>query len=111
MENQRETSSISGCFLRTYWMILGNFALFICAAIIANKHVSAYFTLSAVDAVYWAFALTAGLAKFTDVRWFKGQTSMGEPATMKDVVRYEAILAVVAVAVWILAHVIAKAHS
>ena len=110
MDNQPETDSISGCFLRIYWMILGSFALFICAAIIANKHVSAYFTLSAVDAVYWAFALTAGLARLIDVRWFKGQTSMGKPATMKDVVRYEAILTVVAVALWVLAHVIAKAR-
>ena len=111
MDNQPETNSISGCLFRTYWMILGNLALFICAAIIANKHAGTYFMLSATDAVYWAFAISTGLARFVDIRWFKGQTSTGEPATMKHLAGYELILAGVAAGTWVLAHVIAKMHS
>jgi len=66
---------------------------------------------SPADAVFWAFALTTGFARFADARWLRGQTSMGKPATMKDIVRYEAILAGIVIVMWILAHVIANARS
>jgi hypothetical protein len=111
MEEKPETNSISGCFFRIYWMILGNLALFICAAIIANKHAGTYFALSATDVVYWAFAISTGLARVADIRWFKGQNSMGAPATNRDLARYLTILIPVAAGLWVLAHVIAKIHS
>ena len=96
-----EKQPMTGCFLRLFWMALGNFLLFGLAAMISKQK---SWTFSVYDAAFWATVLLLFAARLLDIRRFHGETSAGEPATMAHFKRYVAVLVVVAGAIWGVAH-------
>ena len=93
----------AGCFLRLFWMIIGNVILLSCAYGII-EHRSA--VLSIADAFYWAIVGSLLAARYVDIRRFNGTTAGGDPATMAHWRRYAAVLGVVSMSLWLGAHAI-----
>ncbi|MBM4037959.1 MAG: hypothetical protein FJ290_05545 [Planctomycetes bacterium] len=101
----KPADSVSGCLVRLAWMLFGNVALFVAGTFIA-RHTTGF--LSLADAGFWAVvALMIGVRR-VDIARFKGQTVMGEAATMSHWRRYVAVLLLVALVGWGLAHGIAR---
>ncbi len=97
--------SVSGCLVRLAWMLLGNVALFVAGIFIA-RHTGGFFSLA--DAAFWAVAALMIGVRRVDIERFRGQTVMGGAATMAHWRRYVAVLLLVALAGWGLAHGIAR---
>jgi len=96
-----EATSLSGCLLRAYWIIIGNAALAFSAMAIA-MHRGPF--LSVADAVFWGAVVTLAAARLIDIRKGSGRTASGEPATMANGWRYVLALAAVGIVVWGAAH-------
>lgn len=106
MENDRsedrpaETTSLLGCLIPTFWMLLGNGLLALCAVAIAAGTTP----FSSADIFYWLTVVCLLAARYVDIRYLEGRTAEGTPATMAHWRRYTLILIAVSVAVWIGAH-------
>ncbi len=85
-------------------MMLGNAILLFCAYGII-QHRSSLFSIA--DAFYCGFVGSLVVARYVDIRHFKGLTANGEPASMVHWRRYAAILGVVTTVLWFVAHGIA----
>ncbi len=100
-----QTQTISGKALLTRfaWMLFGNFALLACAAVIARDDLA---PLSILSVVFWA--IVGGLIgiRYIDITRYEGQTSKGEPATLRDWKRYSLGLTTVSLAMWAVALII-----
>ncbi len=106
MENDRseerpaETTSLLGCLIPTFWMLLGNGLLALCALAIAAGTTP----FSAADVLYWLTVVCLLAARYVDIRYLKGRTAEGAPATMAHWRRYAMVLSAVSAVVWIGAH-------
>ena len=103
---EQPQSEPTGCLpvvLRIIWMGLGNLALFISAALVAEGTVPVV-----MDIVFFAVAISLIVVRYVDITKFKGQTSDGEPATIAHWRRYSVVLALLAVGLWVLARVAAS---
>ena len=98
MENpETKPASGGGCLLRLYWMFLGNVVLLFLFAFILKKH----FTFpSLLDAGYWATVISLIAARHFDIRYMKGETAEGKPASPNDFRRYSIMLFIVSVLIW-----------
>lgn len=101
----RDPEVISGTALltRLAWMLFGNLALLACAAVIARDDLA---PLSLLSGLFWA--IVGGLIglRYLDITRYDGQTSKGEPATLKDWKRYSVGLTTISLAVWALAIIV-----
>ncbi len=108
MEEQKyedpEYDPPGGCFLRVFWMMIGNVILLSCAYGIAQHRSS---LLSMADAFYWAIVGSLLAARYVDIRYLCGSTADGDRATMTHWRRYVAILGVVSTGLWLGAHAMA----
>jgi hypothetical protein len=89
-----------GCLLRIYWMILGNVLLVAAAYKIAQTEGE----LTLVDLVYWLFVVSLITARHVDIRFLRGGTSEGQPATMRDWRRYALRVLAISATLWLVAH-------
>ena len=106
MENRDARSGrVSGCLVRLFWMGAGNLILVLAAIGIGQQH--AGFTLTAMDAVFWATALCLLAVRYVDIRYLGGETADSQPATVADWRRYAAMVLGISLALWLGAHVIA----
>ena len=94
----------AGCFLRIFWMIIGNVILLSCAYGIIQHRSS---LLSIADAFYWAIVGSLLAARYVDIRYLYGLTAEGDPASMADWRRYAVFLVLVATGLWLVVHAIA----
>ena len=94
----------AGCFLRIFWMLIGNAILLACAYGIIQHRSS---LLSMADALYWATVGSLFAARYIDIRYLYGLTAEGDPATMAHWGRYATVLGVVSTGLWLGAHAIA----
>jgi uncharacterized membrane protein len=102
-EHPAETSLL-GCLIPTFWMLIGNGILALSALAIAAGE-----TLFGVaDVFYWATVGCLLAARYADIRYFAGKTSEGKSATMAHYRRYSIILCVVSGVVWIVVHLIPR---
>lgn len=92
-----ESESGGNSALRFYWMAVGNLALLTAAGIISKQPV---WTVTAVDAGYVLIVVTLFLARYFDITRYKGETTNGEPASQRHLVRYGLGLAAFAAALW-----------
>ena len=108
MENQKyedhQHDPPAGCFLRLFWMMIGNFILLFCATTIAQNQSS---FLGVADAFYWATVGGILAARYVDIRYLKGLTADGDPASMLHWRRYAVLLGVAATVLWFVVHGIA----
>lgn len=104
LELQRETPQerheATGCLLRVYWMLLGNVLVFLLAYGIAMRGVY----LTRIDLAYWLAAASLPLVKFIDIRFMRGTTADGAPATMSHWRRYTLMVMVITFTLWLAAH-------
>ena len=101
-EDASETTSLLGCLIPAFWMLVGNGLLALCALAIASG--SAAFSVA--DLFYWVTVACLLGARYADIRYFGGRTSEGKPATMAHYWRYCFILCGVSAVVWIVVHLI-----
>ena len=108
MENQKhedhKCDPPAGCFLRLFWMMIGNLLLLLCAYSITQNRSS---FLSLADAFYWAAVGCLLAVRYADIRYFKGLTAEGDPASTAHWRRYAVLLGVVSSGLWLGAHAIA----
>jgi hypothetical protein len=83
-------------------MILGNAALYLSAVFIAKHHGS----FSLADVAFGAVVPTCVGLRYLDIKYLKGQTASGEPATLAHWRRYSLLLGTFALVLWGVAHVI-----
>jgi hypothetical protein len=98
---QTKQNSVSGCLVKSLWMLVGNGALFFLAVLIAQHEP---LKLSFRDAAFWSVVILMVAARFVDIWYLDGVTTEGEPATQSDWRRYVAVLLCGAAAVWLVAH-------
>ena len=101
-EETPANASVLGCLIPTFWMLIGNGILALCALAIAAGEAS----FSVADVFYWITVGCLLAARYADIRYFAGKTSEGKPATIAHFWRYGTILCVVSVVVWIVVHLI-----
>lgn len=94
----------AGCFLRLFWMVLGNLILLACAYGIVQHRST---VLSIADAFYWASVGCLLAVRYVDIRYAQGLTADGDPATMAHWRRYAVLLGGIAAVLWFVVHGIA----
>jgi len=79
MDNQQQSyTSASGCLVRLLWTVIGHAALLITAMFIVEKHVRSF---SIYDCIYLLSIALIILSRFIDIRYLKGKTVYGAPAS------------------------------
>jgi hypothetical protein len=87
----------AGLLFRLFWMVLGNLAAVVLAALIWDADGA---TELALSGAYWVtIALVVG-ARYVDIDRYDGLTAEGEPATLGHWRRHTAILLPLAAAIW-----------
>jgi hypothetical protein len=99
-----EYDSLSGCFLRLFWLMAGNALLALALLQILFSRAPFF---SRVDLFFWSIVGLIIIARFADVTYFHGSNARGEPASVYDSWRYVILLLVVATSAWLLAHLAA----
>lgn len=101
-EDGPANASVLGCLIPTFWMLVGNGLLALCALAIAAGETS----YGVADVLYWITVGCLLATRYADIRYLAGKTSEGKPATMAHYRRYTIILIVVSAVVWIVVHLI-----
>lgn len=89
-------SSGLGFLARLYWMLAGNGALGLMAALIAASSSA----LSWLDLAYWGIVSSLVAVRYADVTALGGSTADGAPASRAHWRRYTAVLSIVAAGIW-----------
>lgn len=89
-----------GFVVRLYWMLVGPVALLFLLFGIVDKRAA---FPSWLDAAYWAVVASLVGARYADIRYLKGGSGDGEPATMADWRKYSVRLLGVGAGVWVVA--------
>jgi hypothetical protein len=87
IQNTDESPGCLGILFRLFWM-LGGVAILILVGI--DIVLKSYRVLSIV--LYWLTVVAIIVARLFDIRFFRGETYDGKPATMKHWVRHAALL-------------------
>jgi hypothetical protein len=77
--------SLTGLFLRAWWMLFGNAALGI---VLALRALGRSEPLSLLDVAFAALVASLVAARLADIRWFGGLTAEGARATLAHFQRY-----------------------
>ncbi|MBM4102972.1 MAG: hypothetical protein FJ263_02830 [Planctomycetes bacterium] len=94
--------SLVGLFARIFWSLIGNIILvFLAVKIFRNQ---ALFSIS--DLLYWVLVSLLALTRYCDIKYLKGITAEGLPATMTHWRKYVKYLVFISTGLWLLAHII-----
>lgn len=100
-----EYDSLSGCFLRLFWLMAGH-------ALLALALLQILFTRAPffawIDAFFWSVVGMMAAARFADIFYFTAARADGRPATPRDGWRYVLLLVVAASIGWLIAHLAAQ---
>jgi len=103
MDNQQQSyQSGSGCLVRSLWTFIGHAVLLILALYIFEKQSRSF---SIFDVLYFLAIGLIILARFIDIRFLKGETVYGKPASTAHLYRHILIIVPVYLLFLILAHV------
>jgi len=89
--------------LRLWWMAFGNAVLFLGAIYVMKRREE---FLCAADAVFAFGVVSLLVARYVDLRFYGGRTSVYEPAPPGLWKRYAAQVMLISAALWIGAHVV-----
>jgi hypothetical protein len=92
--------SFLGLFVRLFWVLYGNIILVFLASRIPQKQTF----LSIYDLLYWVIVVLLAISRYCDIKYFKGITVMGSPATLVHWRRYAKHLLLVSAGLWVLAN-------
>ncbi|MGI5868459.1 MAG: hypothetical protein ACOX9C_03310 [Kiritimatiellia bacterium] len=94
------STSSAGCFVRLYWMFLGNGLLFVLLCLLLHKNPG---IPSWIDVAWFVVAASIVIARYVDIRCLDGQNGDDtKPATLEDWRRYAMIQGSCSVAAWLL---------
>jgi len=62
--------------------------------------------LHAADIIFWITVVALLAARYLDIKFFKGLTAVGLPASMNHWQKYAVVLLICSSAIWIIAHLI-----
>jgi hypothetical protein len=96
-----EQGTTAGVLVRLWWMLFGNFIFALCIVFIVQNRGEFF---HAADPVFGITVASLALARYIDIRFCKGLTATGAPASMKTWVRYAAFLVLGSTVAWALAH-------
>lgn len=97
-QTNNEYSNGAGCFIRFYWMFIGNALLAITFAFLIQKRPQ---LPSLLDAASLLAVISLVLVRYVDMRHFEGGTGEGSPATMSHWRKYSAVLVIGSLAIWL----------
>lgn len=97
--DQRQDSLV-GLFARIFWSLIGNIILLF----LASKIYRAQTLLSIFDLAFWGIVLLIILVRYGDIKYLKGVTSEGLPATLEDWRKYVKYYSFIAAGLWLLIH-------
>lgn len=103
---QETPATLSGLFLRIWWMALGNAALLFLLLMMAQQRQE---LPSLLDAAFVVLVASLIVARLTDIRYFDGATAEGARATMDHFRRYAVRLLAISAAGWGVANAAAAA--
>lgn len=87
-QSTRPQTSVAGCFVRIYWMFLGNAVPLFSAIMLATNQGSRI----ALIVVYWTGIAALLLARFVEFRCSQGVLTDDRPAGTRDLLRYTFIV-------------------
>jgi hypothetical protein len=96
-----EQGTAAGVLARLWWMLIGNFTLALCIVFIVQNR-SGFF--HAADPVFGIAVASLVLVRYIDIRFCKGLTATGAPASMRTWTRYAIFLVLGSAVVWAVAH-------
>jgi hypothetical protein len=99
--DQRQ-DSLLGLFARVFWSLIGNVILLF----LISKIYRAQTLLSIFDLLFWGALLSIILVRYIDIKYLKGVTYEGLPATLEDWRKYVKYFSSISAGLWILIHVI-----
>jgi hypothetical protein len=106
---QPEYTPIGSLIARMYWLVIGHITVLLLGiAIYTNQlHYQLIFNI-----LYVIAAVLCPVARFVDIKYYKGTTTEGEPSTMAHWRRYSIFVAAYAAPLWIAVQVISRlTHS
>ena len=98
-----EYTSGAGCLMRLYWTLAGNAALAITFGILFHRHPK---FPSLTDAVCLLLVMSLICARYIDIRYCKGETGDGKPATMAVWRRYCLLIVLGSACIWLVIRLI-----
>ena len=96
-----DQGTAAGVLVRLWWMLVGNFILALCIVFIVQNRGEFF---HAADPVFGIAVLSLIVARYVDIKFCRGLTATGVPATMRTWVRYAVFLALGSAVVWAAAH-------
>jgi len=102
LENTRGTP-LRVAVARVFWMMFGPVALLFCAVKITSKGGD---WLTPIDFAFFGVLASMLMARLMEFRSGEGRTAEGQPLTASGLRRYFMVTAVVAIAIWLGAHLI-----
>jgi hypothetical protein len=102
---QPSFTPFGGLIMRVYWMIMGHLLVAMLGVAIFMNQIHYRLLL---NLLYLVAAVLCIVARFIDIKYYKGQTSDGEPSTMKHWRRYSIFVAAYAVPLWIAIQIFAR---
>lgn len=97
------TGHTAGTLARLYWMCIGGAALLILFFLIIRQNPP---YLSPANGAYWATVLSLVIVRYVDIRYLRGETAGGTPATLVHWRKYASNLFMASLAAWIIAQLI-----
>jgi uncharacterized membrane protein len=97
-QSHREPAPAFGVLSRLYWMAIGPIAIIMISIAVIMKSFENNIPISLI---YWGLVFSIILIRYFDIRYFKGETADGEPATMKHWKRFCMAYLIVFVALWL----------
>ena len=96
-----DQGTAAGVLVRLWWMLIGNFILALCIVFIVQNRAGFF---HAADPIFGITVLSLVGARYADIKFCKGLTATGAPASMVTWVRYTLLLVISSAVVWALAH-------
>ena len=96
-----DQGTAAGVLARLWWMLIGNFILALCVVFIIQNRGDFF---HAADPVFGITVVSLILARYVDIKFCRGLTATGAPATIRTWVRYTVFLVLGSAVGWALAH-------
>lgn len=93
-----EPSPSLGVLVRLYWMAVGPIGIILIVIAALMKSLKNNILISLI---YWGFVLSVILIRYLDIRYLKGETADGEPATLKHWKKFSIMGSIIYCAIWL----------
>lgn len=96
---------IGSLVMRVYWLVIGHLLIFSFGVAILMNHLQNNLL---INCCFWVSVVLCPIARWVDIKRYKGQTSEGEPATMQHWKKYTLFVVGYAVPLWIAVQFLAR---